>query len=109
MTIDNVLDFTETLDFKDFESVYNNLTEQRKSRLYTRKLNDWRDLVGKIAEYCKKYGGITFESFDSKIYFTADDFESSVIGLFKRKKQDQTGIIKFPFGDNKIKNIKICY
>ena len=86
MTIDNVLDFTKTLDFEDFESVYNNLTEQRKSRLYTRKLYDWRDLVGKIDEYCKKYGGITFESFDSKIYFTADDFESSVIGLFKRKK-----------------------
>lgn len=86
MTINNVLDFTKTLDFKDFESVYNNLTEQIKSRLYTRKLNDWCDFVGKIAEYCKKYGGITFESFDSKIYFTADDFESSVIGLFKRKK-----------------------
>ena len=54
MTIDNVLDFTGTLDFKDFESVYNNLTEQMKSRLYTKKLNDWRDLVGNIAEYCKK-------------------------------------------------------
>lgn len=86
MTVNNVLDFTKTLDFKDFESVYNNLTEQMESRLYTRKLNDWRDLVEKIDEYCKKYGGITFESFDSKIYFTADDFESSVIGLFKRKK-----------------------
>lgn len=33
MTIDNVLDFTETLDFKDFESVYNSLTEQRKSSI----------------------------------------------------------------------------
>lgn len=88
MTIDNVLGFTETLDFKDFELVYNNLTEQMKSRLYTRKLNDWRDLVGKIAEYCKKYDGITFESFDSKIYFTADDFDSCVTGTFKRKKDD---------------------
>ena len=88
MTIDNVLDFTETLDFEDFESVYNNLTEQMKSRLYTKKLNDWRDLVGKIAEYCKKYGGIIFDSFDSKIYFTADDFDSGVIGTFKRKKGD---------------------
>ena len=88
MTIDNVLDFTETLDFKDFELVYNNLTEQMKSRLYTRKLNDWRDLVGKITEYCKKYGGITFESFDNKIYFTADDFDSFAIGTFKRKKDD---------------------
>lgn len=88
MTINNVLDFTETLDFEDFESVYNNLTEQMKSRLYTKKLNDWRDLVGKITEYCKKYGGITFESFDSKIYFTADDFDSCIIGTFKRKKDD---------------------
>ena len=88
MTINNVLDFTETLDFEDFESVYNNLTEQRKSRLHTRKLNDWRDLVGKIAEYCKKYGGITFESFNNKIYFTADDFDSGVIGTFTRKKAD---------------------
>ena len=86
MTINNVLDFTETLDFEDFESVYNNLTEQRKSRLYTKKLNDWRDLVGKMTEYEKKYGGIIFESFDSKIYFTADDFDSGVIGTFKRKK-----------------------
>lgn len=88
MTIDNVLDFTETLDFKDFESVYNNLTEQRKSRLYTMKLNDWRDLVGKIAEYCKKYGGITFESFGKRMYFTIDDFDSGVIGTFTRKKDD---------------------
>ena len=86
MTINNVLDFTETLDFEDFESVYNNLTEQRKSRIHTKKLNDWRELVGNIAEYCKKYGGIIFESFDSKIYFTADDFDSGVIGTFKRKK-----------------------
>lgn len=86
MTINNVLDFTGTLDFKDFESVYNSLTEQRKSRLHSRKLNDWRELVENIAEYCKKYGGITFESFDSKIYFTADDFDSGVIGTFTRKK-----------------------
>lgn len=86
MTVDNVLDFTENLDFEDFESVYNNLTEQRKSRLYTKKLNDWRELVGNITEYCKKHGGIIFESFDSKIYFTADDFDSGVIGTFKRKK-----------------------
>lgn len=88
MTVDNVLDFTETLDFENFESVYNNLTEQRKSRLHSMKLNDWRNLVGKIAEYCKKYGGIIFESFDSKIYFTIDDFDSGVIGTFKRKKDD---------------------
>ena len=86
MTIDNVLDFTETLDFEDFELIYNSLTEQRKSRLDSKKLNDWRELVGKIAEYCKKYGGITFESFNHKIYFTVDDFDSSVIGLFTRKK-----------------------
>lgn len=52
------------------------------------KLNDWRNLVGKIAEYCKKYGGITFESFNHKIYFTADDFDSGVIGTFTRKKDD---------------------
>ena len=88
MTVDNVLDFTETLDFENFELIYNNLTEQMKSRLHTRKLNDWRDLVGKIAEYCKKHGGIIFESFDSKIYFTVDDFDSGVIGTFKRKKDD---------------------
>ena len=88
MTINNVLDFTETLDFKDFELVYNNLTEQRKSRLHSMKLNDWRDLVGKIAEYCKKYGGITFESFGKRMYFTIDDFDSYVIGTFKRKKDD---------------------
>lgn len=86
MTLDDVAHFAETLDFEDFELVYNNLTEQRKSRLHTKKLNDWRDLVGKIAEYCKKHGGITFESFDSKIYFTADDFDSGVIGTFTRKK-----------------------
>ena len=100
MTINNVLDFTETLDFEDFESVYNSLTEQRKSRLYTRKLNDWRDLVEKMTEYCKKYGGIIFESFDSKIYFTVDDFDSGVIGLFKRKNDNQTGRIEVPFEDN---------
>ena len=86
MTLDDVANFTETLDFEDFESVYNNLTEQRKSRLYTKKLNDWRDLVGKIAEYCKKHGGIIFESFGEKMYFTIDDFDSDVIGLFTRKK-----------------------
>ena len=86
MTINNVLDFAETLDFKDFESVYNSLTEQRKSRLHSKKLNDWRDLVEKMTEYCKKHGGITFESFDSKIYFTVDDFDSGVIGTFTRKK-----------------------
>ena len=86
MTINNVLDFAETLDFKDFEWLYDSLTEQMQSRIYSKRLNDWRDLVEKIAEYCKKYGGITFESFDSKIYFTADDFDSGVIGLFKRKK-----------------------
>ena len=86
MTINNVLDFTETLDFENFESVYNNLTEQRKSRLHTMKLNDWRNLVGKIAEYCTKHGGIIFDSFGEKIYFTADDFDSSVIGTFTRKK-----------------------
>ena len=86
MTLDDVANFTETLDFEDFESVYNSLTEQRKSRLHSKKLNDWRDLVGKIAEYCKKHGGIIFESFDSKIYFTNDDFDSYVIGTFTRKK-----------------------
>lgn len=100
MTVDNALDFIETLDFENFESVYNSLTEQRKSRLYTMKLNDWRNLVGKITEYCKKHGGIIFESFDSKIYFTADDFDSDVIGLFKRKKDNQTGRIEVPFDDN---------
>lgn len=88
MTVDNVLDFTETLDFEDFELIYNNLTEQRKSRLHTMKLNDWRELVGNIAEYCKKHGGIIFESFNHKLYFTADDFDSGVIGTFKRKKDD---------------------
>ena len=86
MTINNVLDFAETLDFKDFEWLYDSLTEQMQSRIYSKRLNDWRDLVGKIAEYCKKHGGITFESFDSKIYFTADDFDSYAIGTFTRKK-----------------------
>ena len=100
MTINNVLDFTENLDFEDFELVYNNLTEQRKSRLHSKELNDWRDLVGRITEYCKKHGGIIFESFDSKIYFTADDFDSGVIGLFKRKNDNQTGRIEVPFDDN---------
>lgn len=88
MTINNVLDFTETLNFEDFELIYNNLTEQRKSRLYTKKLNDWRDLVEKMTEYEKKHGGIIFESFGEKMYFTIDDFDSGVIGLFKRKKDD---------------------
>ena len=86
MTINNVLDFAATLDFEDFESVYNSLTEQRKSRLHSMKLNDWRELVGNIAEYCKKYGGIIFDSFGEKMYFTIDDFDSGVIGTFKRKK-----------------------
>ena len=88
MTINNVLDFTETLDFEDFESVYNNLTEQRKSRLHTRKLNDWRELVEKMTEYERKHGGIIFESFGEKMYFTIDDFDSGVIGTFTRKKAD---------------------
>ena len=88
MTVNNVLDFTKTLDFKDFESVYNNLTEQRKSRLYTRKLNDWRDLVEKMTEYEKQHGGIIFDSFGEKMYFTIDDFDSGVTGTFKRKKDD---------------------
>lgn len=87
MTVDNVLDFTETLDFEDFESVYNNLTEQMKSRLYTKKLNDWRDLVEKMTEYEKKHGGIIFDSFGEKMYFTIDDFDSGVIGTFTRKKE----------------------
>ena len=100
MRINNVLDFTETLDFEDFELIYNSLTEQRKSRLHSMKLNDWRDLVEKIAEYCKKYGGIIFESFDSKIYFTIDDFDSGVIGTFKRKRDNQIGRIEVPFDDN---------
>ena len=100
MTIDNVLDFTETLDFEDFESVYNSLTEQRESRLHSKKLDDWRELVGKITEYCKKYGGITFESFNHKIYFTIDDFDSGVIGTFKRKRDNQIGRIEVPFDDN---------
>ena len=86
MTINNVLDFTETLDFKDFEWLYDSLTEQMQSRIYSKRLNDWRDLVGKITEYCKKHGGITFESFNNKMYFTIDDFDSSVIGTFKRKR-----------------------
>lgn len=88
MTIDNVLDFTETLDFKDFEWLYDSLTEQMQSRIHSKRMNDWRDLVEKMTEYCKKHGGIIFESFDSKIYFTIDDFDSGVIGLFKRKKDD---------------------
>lgn len=86
MTVDNVLNFTETLDFEDFEWLYDSLTEQMQSRIHSKRMNDWRDLVEKMTEYCKKYGGITFESFDSKIYFTADDFDSSVIGTFTRKK-----------------------
>ena len=96
MTINNVLDFTETLDFEDFELIYNNLTEQRKSRLDSKKLNDWRNLVGKMTEYEKQHGGIIFDSFGEKMYFTIDDFDSGVIGLFKRKKDNQTGIIKVP-------------
>ena len=88
MTINNVLDFTETLDFKDFEWLYDSLTEQMQARIHSKRMNDWRDLVEKIAEYCKKYGGIIFDSFNHKLYFTADDFDSSVIGLFKRKKDD---------------------
>ena len=88
MTINNVLDFTETLDFKDFEWLYDSLTEQMQSRIHSKRMNDWRDLVEKMTEYCKKYGGITFESFGEKIYFTIDDFDSGVIGLFKRKKDD---------------------
>ena len=87
MTINNVLDFTETLDFEDFEWLYDILTEQMQSRIHSKRMNDWRDLVEKMAEYEKKHGGITFESFDSKIYFTADDFDSGVIGTFKRKKE----------------------
>ena len=63
-------------------------------------MNDWRDLVEKMTEYEKKHGDIIFESFDSKIYFTIDDFDSGVIGLFKRKKDNQIGIIKVPFDDN---------
>ena len=86
MTIDNVLDFTETLDFEDFEWLYDILTEQMQSRIHSKRLNDWRDLVEKMTEYEKKHGGITFESFNHKIYFTVDDFDSSVIGTFKRKK-----------------------
>ena len=88
MTINNVLDFTEALDFKDFELIYNSLTEQRKSRLHTRKLNDWRELVEKMTEYERKHGGIIFESFGEKMYFTIDDFDSGVIGTFTRKKAD---------------------
>ena len=87
MTINNVLDFTETLDFEDFEWLYDILTEQMQSRIHSKRMNDWRDLVEKMAEYEKKYGGIIFDSFDSKIYFTADDFDSGVIGTFKRKKE----------------------
>ena len=86
MTIDNVLDFTETLDFKDFEWLYDSLTEQIESRVHSKRMNDWRDLVEKMTEYEKKHGGIIFESFGEKMYFTIDDFDSGVIGLFKRKK-----------------------
>lgn len=86
MTIDNVLDFTETLDFKDFEWLYDILTEQMQSRIHSKRMNDWRDLVEKMTEYEKKHGGIIFESFGEKMYFTIDDFDSGVIGLFKRKK-----------------------
>lgn len=100
MTLDDVAHFAETLDFEDFELIYNNLTEQRELRLHSIKLDDWRELVGNIAEYCKKYGDITFESFNNKIYFTADDFDSSVIGTFKRKKDDQISRIEVPFDDN---------
>ena len=88
MTIDNVLNFTESLDFKDFEWLYDSLTEQMQSRIHSKRLNDWHDLVEKMTEYEKKHGGIIFESFDSKIYFTVDDFDSGVIGTFKRKKDD---------------------
>ena len=86
MTINNVLDFTGTLDFENFERLYDSLTEQMQSRIHSKRMNDWRDLVGKIAEYCKKHGGIIFDSFGEKMYFTIDDFDSGVIGLFKRKK-----------------------
>lgn len=86
MTINNVLDFTETLDFKDFEWLYDSLTEQMQSRIHSKRMNDWCDLVEKMTEYEKKYGGITFESFGEKIYFTIDDFDSGVIGTFTRKK-----------------------
>ena len=88
MTIDNVLDFTETLDFKDFEWLYDSLTEQMQSRIHSKRMNDWRDLVEKMTEYEKKHGGIIFDSFGEKMYFTIDDFDSGVIGTFKRKKDD---------------------
>ena len=86
MTINNVLDFTETLDFEDFERLYDSLTEQMQSRIHSKRMNDWRDLVEKMTEYEKKHGGIIFDSFGEKMYFTIDDFDSGVIGLFKRKK-----------------------
>ena len=86
MTINNVLDFTGTLDFENFERLYDSLTEQMQSRIHSKRMNDWRDLVEKMAEYEKKHGGIIFESFGEKMYFTIDDFDSGVIGLFKRKK-----------------------
>lgn len=88
MTIDNVLNFTETLDFKAFERLYDNLTEQMQSRIHSKRMNDWRDLVEKMTEYEKKHGGIIFDSFGKKIYFTIDDFDSGVIGTFKRKNDD---------------------
>lgn len=86
MTINNVLDFTGTLDFENFERLYDSLTEQMQSRIHSKRMNDWRDLVEKMTEYEKKHGGIIFESFGEKMYFTIDDFDSGVIGLFKRKK-----------------------
>lgn len=88
MTISNVLDFTETLDFKDFEWLYDSLTEQMQSRIHSKRMNDWRDLVEKMTEYEKKHGGIIFDSFGEKMYFTIDDFDSGVIGTFKRKKDN---------------------
>ena len=88
MTINNVLDFTETLDFEDFEWLYDILTEQMQSRIHSKRMNDWRDLVEKMTEYEKKHGGIIFDSFGEKMYFTIDDFDSGVIGTFKRKKDD---------------------
>ena len=86
MTINNVLDFTGTLDFENFERLYDSLTEQMQSRIHSKRMNDWRDLVEKMTEYEKKHGGIIFDSFGEKMYFTIDDFDSGVIGLFKRKK-----------------------
>ena len=88
MTINNVLDFTGTLDFENFERLYDSLTEQMQSRIHSKRMNDWRDLVEKMTEYEKKHGGIIFESFGEKMYFTIDDFDSGVIGTFKRKKDN---------------------